>query len=60
MLTIKNSEIINDISELSEFKTFVENKKNDITNVLLLKPMFLQEKLKEIRQQIVQESLKYI
>lgn len=60
MLSIKNSEVINDISELPEFISFIENKKNDITNVLLLEPMFLQEKLKEIRQQIIKESIKYI
>ncbi len=60
MLIIKNGEIIHDVSELPEFKFFVESKKNDITNALLLKPMFLQERLKEIRQQIIQESFKYI
>ena len=60
MLSIKNSEIISDISELSEFKNFIESKKHDINNVLLLEPMFLKQKLKEIRQQIIQESLKYI
>ncbi|HBB04471.1 TPA: hypothetical protein DCZ39_06340 [Patescibacteria group bacterium] len=60
MLSIKNSEIISDISELSEFKSFVESKKNDITNVLVLEPLFLKETLKDIRQQIVKESLKYI
>ena len=60
MLSIKNSEVVNDITELSEFKSFVENKKNDITNVLLLEPLFLKEKLKDLRQQIVKESLKYI
>jgi hypothetical protein len=60
MLSIKNSEVINDISELPEFTSFVEHKKKDITNILMLEPLFLQEKLKEIRQHIVQESLKYI
>lgn len=60
MLTIKNNEIIDDISELSEFKVFVEHKKNDITNVFMLEPMFLQEKLKEIRQKLIKESMKYI
>ena len=60
MLLIKNSEVIHDISELPEFVSFVESKKNDIKNILLLEPIFLQERLKEIRQQITKESLKYI